>query len=627
MEPPPDQIGLKVGLEIHQQLATNRKLFCGCRPIESDNYTIRFCRKLRLAKSELGGYDPAALFESTKSKTIYYNANPQSSCLVEYDDEPPHALDGDAKQTALIIASALHSNIFNESYVMRKIVIDGSNTSGFQRTMLVAQGGYLQVGGKKVGVQSVCLEEDAAKLLKDADDSREYALDRLGVPLVEIALEPVSGTAVEIKEIALGLGRLLRVTRRVARGLGSIRQDVNVSIAGGGIVEVKGVQQLDQLEKVVTYEVKRQHGLQLIAEKLKKIDLGGLSKKDCMDVTAFFANSGSKVIQKSIGGGSVIFALAVRGFSGMFGYEPYEGIRLGRELGQQVRFFGIGGIFHSDELPNYGIEKAEVESLRQKLGMQKDDGFLIIAGPKDKIEFALDALINRIKSAKDGVPAETRMATQSGETVFLRPRPGSARMYPETDIPPVLVTEDEIQAAKDSVPKPWDQLIAELQKKYGLNLQLAEQIFDSEYLDLFESICDRGQVSPNFVASSLCSTITNLQRQGHDAAKLKQEHIARVFELLGQNKITKESVEMIFEGIMAGKISSPDEFAKTTIDDTELEEFLDRIVSQNIETIKKQGLHSTGLLMGLAMKSFRGRVSGERLSKLLESRITKILEK
>ncbi|MEM3065013.1 MAG: Glu-tRNA(Gln) amidotransferase subunit GatE [Candidatus Nitrosotenuis sp.] len=627
MEPPPDQIGLKVGLEIHQQLATNRKLFCGCRPIESDNYTIRFCRKLRLAKSELGGYDPAALFESTKSKTIYYNANPQSSCLVEYDDEPPHALDGDAKQTALIIASALHSNIFNESYVMRKIVIDGSNTSGFQRTMLVSQGGYLQVGDKKIGVQSVCLEEDAAKLLKDTDDSREYALDRLGVPLVEIALEPVSGTAAEIKEIALGLGRLLRVTRRVARGIGSIRQDVNVSIAGGGIVEVKGVQQLDQLEKVVTYEAKRQHGLQIIAEKLKKIDLGGLSKKDCMDVTAFFANSGSKVIQKSLRGGSVIFALAVRGFSGMFGYEPYEGIRLGRELGQQVRFFGIGGIFHSDELPNYGIEKAEVESLRQRLGLQKDDGFLIIAGPKDKIEFALDALINRIKSAKYGVPAETRMATQSGETVFLRPRPGSARMYPETDIPPVLVTEEELQAAKDSVPKPWDQLIAELQKKYGLNLQLAEQIFDSEYLDLFESICGRGQVSPNFVASSLCSTITNLQRQGHDAAKLKQEHITRVFELLGQNKITKESVEMIFEGIMAGKISSPDEFAKTTIDDAELEEFLDRIVSQNIETIKKQGLRSTGLLMGLAMKSFRGRVSGERLSKLLESRITEILEK
>ena len=227
-EPQIDKIGLKIGLEIHQQLATNKKLFCGCQPIESDVFPLRFSRKLRLAKSEFGRYDPAALFESSKSKTIYYNANPQSSCLVEYDDEPPHELDPHAKKTALIIASALHSTIFDESYVMRKIVIDGSNTSGFQRTMLVSHGGYLQVDDRRVGVQTICLEEDAAKLLKDAEDSREYSLDRLGIPLVEIALEPVSGSPAEIKKIALDLGRLLRVTRRVTRGIGSIRQDVNV---------------------------------------------------------------------------------------------------------------------------------------------------------------------------------------------------------------------------------------------------------------------------------------------------------------------------------------------------------------------------------------------------------------
>jgi glutamyl-tRNA(Gln) amidotransferase subunit E len=292
-----------------------------------------------------------------------------------------------------------------------------------------------------------------------------------------------------------------------------------------------------------------------------------------------------------------------------------------------VRFFGIGGIFHSDELPNYGIERDEVEKLRQTLKLQGNDGFLIIAGPKDKIGFALDALINRIKEAKNGVPAETRMATQSGETVFLRPRPGSARMYPETDIPPVLVSNEELQAAKDNIPRPWEQMISELQKKYGLNPQLAEQIFDSDYLDLFETICTKSKVSPNFVASSLCSTTTNLQRQGLDAAKLKQEHVLRVFELLDENKVTKESVEMIFEGIMSGKFNSPDEFAKTAVDEKELEKFLDDIVNQNIETIKEQGLHSTGLLMGLAMKSFRGKVSGEKLNKLLESRITKILEK
>lgn len=627
-EPDIAEIGLKVGLEIHQQLATNRKLFCRCEPVESDSYSMRFSRRLRLAKSEFGKYDPAALFESSKSKQIYYNANPQSSCLVEYDDEPPHSLDWDAKQTALIIASALKSNIFDETYVMRKIVIDGSNTSGFQRTMLVSQGGHLEIDGKKIGVQTICLEEDAAKLLKDTGDSREYALDRLGIPLVEIALEPVSGSPAEIKEIALGLGRLLRVTRRVTRGIGSIRQDVNVSVSGGGIVEVKGVQQLDQLEKVIFFEARRQHGLQLIAQKLQNVDVSALGKKDSGDVTQFFAGSKSKVIQKSIREGATIRALGVRGFAGMFGYEPYEGIRLGKELGQQVRFFGIGGIFHSDELPNYGIEKDDVERLRGLLKLQKDDGFLIIAGPKDKIEFALDAVINRIKDAKNGVPAETRAATPDGETVFLRPRPGASRMYPETDIPPVLVSEQELENAKKNIPKSWDETISDLQKKYGLNAQLAEQIFDSDYMDLFESICADRQ-NPNFVASVLCSTITNLQRKGLDAALLKQEHIIRVFELLAENKITKESIEMIFESIMSAKIASPDQFVQSssTLDDKELEKFLDSLISDNIKTIKEQGLHSTGMLMGLAMKSLRGKVSGEKISKLLESRVAKILEK
>jgi len=628
VEPQIDKIGLKVGLEIHQQLATNKKLFCGCKPLELEEYPIQFTRRLRLAKSELGKYDPAALFESSKSKQIQYFANPQSSCLVEHDDEPPHKLDQDAKNTALIIASALNSDIFDESYVMRKIVIDGSNTSGFQRTMLVSQGGHIKVDDQNVGVQTICLEEDAAKLLRDTENTREYALDRLGIPLVEIALEPVTGNPAFVKKIALTLGRLLRVTRRVTRGLGSIRQDVNVSVTGGGIVEIKGVQQLDQLEKVILYEAKRQHGLQIIAQKLEKIDLNSISKSQSVDVTSFFADCKSKIIQKSIKDGFLIKALGIKNFSDMFGYEPYEGIRLGKELGQQVRFFGIGGIFHSDELPNYGIEQDYVDKLRTLLKLEKNDGFFIIAGPKDKLEFALDAVINRIKAAKDGVPAETRAATNTGETVFLRPRPGSSRMYPETDIPPVLVNKEELEFAQKNIPKSWDEILSELQKKYGLNLQLAEQIFDSDYLELFESICTEYQ-NPNFVASALCSTITNLQRQGLDQTLLKPEYITRTFELLSDGKIAKESVEIIFESIMSKKIKTPDEFAQSqsSFDDKELEKFLDELVQNNINIIQKQGTHSAGMLMGIAMKSLRGKVSGEKISKTLESKIAKILEK
>jgi len=170
---------------------------------------------------------------------------------------------------------------------MRITVIDGSNTTGFQRTMLVSQGGNLKVNGKKIGVQAVCLEEDAAKLLNDEQNERNYSLDRLGIPLVEIALEPVSTKPSEVKEIALTLGRLLRVTRMVKRGIGSIRQDVNISVMNSGVVEVKGVQQLDQLEKIIGYEAKRQHGLILIGEKIKKLSIT-ITKEDVLDVTEIF---------------------------------------------------------------------------------------------------------------------------------------------------------------------------------------------------------------------------------------------------------------------------------------------------------------------------------------------------
>ena len=623
---PIEQIGLKVGLEIHQQLATNKKLFCNCTPIESDEFTSKFMRKLRATKSELGEYDPAALFESTKSQTIVYFTNPVSSCLVEKDEEPPHSVEISAKKIALLIASSLNSKIFNEIYVMRKIVIDGSNTSGFQRTMLVSQGGNLDVDGKKVGVQSICLEEDAAKLLNDKNSTREYSLDRLGIPLVEIALEPVAAGPAEMKKVALTLGRLLRATKMVTRGLGSIRQDVNVSIMDGGVVEVKGVQQLDQLEKVVQYEATRQHGLQLISEKLKEKKLGKISKNsDVFDITQEFRECKSKIIQKALKENAAIKAIRIKNFAGMFSFSPYEGIRLGKEIGQLVRFFGIGGVFHSDELPNYGIEDVDVKKVKKIADIGDNDSFLLIAAPKSKIDFAIESIINRIEYASKGVPAETRLATQTGETVYLRPRPGASRMYPETDIPPIIVSKNELEMAKKQIPKSWNESISELQNNYKLNLQLAEQIFDSDYLELFEKICDDKNNSPTFVASTLSSTITNLQRQGLNPQLLKNSEILKTFQFLSEGKISKESIEIIFESIMAGKTKSVEEVIQKVslgnIDEDKLNKILDEIIQKNSELIKKQGQRSIGPIMGIAMKELRGKADGETINKLLNKKI------
>ena len=626
-----ENVGLKVGLEIHQQLDTNKKLFCNCTPIESDEYSSKFQRKLRAVKSELGEYDPAALFEKSKSKTIMYYVNPQNSCLVEKDEEPPHNLDKDAKELALIISSSLKSNIFSEIYPMRKTVIDGSNTTGFQRTMLISQGGFIEIDGEKIGVQSICLEEDAAKLLGDKGSIREYSLDRLGTPLVEIALDPVEGKPSKIKKIALSLGKLLRSTKKVTRGIGSIRQDVNISVKdGGAVVEVKGVQQLDQLEKIIEFEAKRQYGMVKIAEKLQNSNFEGVSKDGIFEITDDWKNCQSKIILDALKDNSLIKAIKIQNFAGMFGYSPFEGIRLGKEIGQIVKFYGIGGVFHSDELPNYGIEQNDIVIVKNLLKISENDAFVIIAAPSSKIDFAIESIINRINQAIKGVPAETRLATPNGETVFLRPRPGASRMYPETDIPPILVTKNELEAAENNIPKPWDESLVEIQKKYDLNEQLAEQIFDSQYIDLFEKIVEKTSVNPTFIASILCSSITNLERSGLNSKLLKNEEILKSFEFLKSGKITKESINIIFENIMAEKSRTVEEAIKNTsietIDEVKLEQIIEKIIDENKGIIHNQKERAIGPLMGIAMKELRGNAPGNMVNNLLLKNIKKILE-
>ena len=625
-------VGTKVGLEIHQQLATGKKLFCNCTPIESDEYTSNFTRKLRASKSELGEFDSAVLFESIKSKTMMYYANTQSSCLVESDEEPPHELDSDAKNTALIVSCALKSQIFDEIYPMRKTVIDGSNTTGFQRTMLISQGGFFKVDQMEIGVQSICLEEDAAKILGEKNSVKQYSLERLGIPLIEIATEPFLAEPLQVRKIAQSLGRILKSTKKTKRGLGSIRQDVNVSINDGGVViEVKGVQQLEQLDKVVEYEAKRQHGLLQISKKLKEKNWSYIQARDKKDVTELFLKCSSKIVANAIKNDQKIIAVAFRNLAGIFGYLPYEEIRLGKEVAELVRFFGIGGIFHSDELPNYGIETSHIKSLEKFLEITPNDAFLIIAAPQENIHNIIDQTISRIKYIKDnGIPADTRVATKSGQTKFLRPRPGSARMYPETDIPPIIITKQQRLEAQMNVPEPWHESIKRLQAKYEINQQLAEQIFDSKYFALFEKIIEKTKTDPTFVVSILCSMITNLERSGLDSHLLADSEIFTSFELLEEKKIAKESIEIIFQDIMSAKSKTVEQAIKNTlidsIDDAKLENIIKDIVDKNQEIIQNQKERAAGPLMGMIMKELRGKASGQTINAILLKHIKKKLE-
>lgn len=416
------------------------------------------------------------------------------------------------------------------------------------------------------------------------------------------------------------------------RGLGSIRQDVNVSIKDGGgvVIEVKGVQQLDQLEKVVEYEAKRQHGLLKISKKIKEKNWK-FTDEDKKDITELFSKCKSKIIQNAIKENQKIIAISFKNMAGMFGFSPYEGIRLGKEIAELVRFFGIGGVFHSDELPNYGVEESDLQELKKMAEIKENDAFLILASPEEKIHTIVDQIILRIEHIRDnGIPIDTRLATQSGETKFLRPRPGAARMYPETDIPPIIITKEELSYAQNNIPKSWDDSIKELETKYLINPQLAEQIFDSRYIGLFEKIIKEINTNPTFVASILCSSITNLERSGLDSNLLKNEEILKLFQLLEEGKIAKESIEIIFESIMAGKSKTVEEAMKNasiqSVNEEDLEKIIESIIEKNEGIIKNQKERAIGPLMGIVMKELRGKASGETINSLLSKNIKKKLE-
>ncbi|MDW0184181.1 MAG: Glu-tRNA(Gln) amidotransferase subunit GatE [Nitrososphaeraceae archaeon] len=626
---------LNVGLEIHQQLGSKNKLFCDCKINDSNEYDFTFKRNLRPTQSEMGSYDPAALFESKKIKTVKYQSSKNANCLIESDEEPPKMVNNEALEFVLTISLALNCTIEDELHVMRKIVIDGSNTTGFQRTILVGRNGFLEVEGVRVGIQSVCLEEDAARIInedKREDENKGYSLDRLGIPLIEIALEPISDSPIFVTNVAQTIGRLLRSTKKVTRGLGSIRQDVNISTEDGPVVEVKGVQQLSQLPLVIEYERKRQDALNQIANELKKRKIDESSFIDHVtDVTQLLSKSSSKVVKKILTGDSRFTAFVLRGFKGLLSFEPYPAIRLGKELGDLVKVYGIGGIFHSDELPNYGITPEDVESISAVLRMDKNDAFVLIGGPTKLVNTVLFELFTRIKKAFSGVVPETRSARLDGVTVFSRPKPGASRMYPETDIPYISIDKRKLKQLSQDTPQPWNEIIDQICKKYNINKTLAENIFDSKYFPLFEKIVSHTSISPSFVISKLTEDLVSMEREGYDSSILSEDVLFCLFTELDNSRITKESIPLVIEKLLKNESMDVDEiissFGTESISEEYVDETISKIIHENATVISQKGLDSVGLLMGRCMEVLRGKIDGEKVNKKLIAKLTEYLQK
>ena len=615
----PEELGLVAGLEIHQQLDTATKLFCDSpttlrEPEEAERTITRY---LHPTKSELGEIDDAALEESQVDRTFEYLAY-DSTCLVEEDDEPPHELDEEALEVAMQIADLLDMNVVDQAHVMRKIVIDGSNTSGFQRSTLLAQEGEIETVDGPVGIEDLMLEEESAKRVEETDEGVRYSLDRLGIPLVEIGTKPDISTPEQAREAAQRIGMLLRSTGTVKRGLGTIRQDVNVSIAEGARVEIKGVQALDQIDEIVETEVRRQKELVDIAANLRERDA---AVGDPVDVTDTFADTDSGVIAGALDAGGVVHAVRLASFDGLVGKEIAPDRRLGTELSDHAKRHGAGGIFHTDELPAYGVTQAEVEALREAVDAGAGDAVALVADDPETASLAIDAAAERAETAIEGVPEETRGANDDGTTRYMRPLPGAARLYPETDVPPVEPDPSEVET-----PELLTEKVERYQAEHGLGAGLAEQVAYGRRMPLFESVVADG-VDPTFAATTLESTLTELRRHDVSVEELTDDHLREVLALVEDGELAKEGVgdvlTVLAEQPGLGAEAAVEEAGLSGVDEYEVREAIAEVVERNAEQVEAEGMGAFSGLMGEAMGALRGKADGEVVSDVLREEIQK----
>lgn len=460
------------GLEIHQQL-DSKKLFCDCPSIlRDDPHDIEIKRKLRASAGEGGETDIAAEHETKKDNQFIYHAFSDTTCAVEFDEEPPHDVNKDALNIVLQICKLLKCKTVDEIQVMRKTVVDGSNTSGFQRTMLIGHNGKIETSKGIVRISSVALEEDAARkvgrMMKNPakqkpnkENAVVYSLDRLGIPLVEIVTEPDIKTPEHCKETAEKIGMILRSTGKVKRGLGTIRQDVNVSIKNGNRVEIKGFQDLRHMSTIIENEVKRQN--------------------------------------------------------------------------------------------------------------------------------------------KGKVKSEVRKANPDGKTEFLRPMPGAARLYPETDVKPVEITNKLLKQIE--IPELIDEKILKYEKQ-GLSQELARSLVKSNIdLNNYSYKLDK-----TLIANILVEIPKDLKKRNNIIYTFKEKEFRFILEALELKKINKDSIPTILTDIAEGKTIKLNNY--TQVDEKALEQEIERLIKQNKDL-------TIGALMGIIMKKFSGKVDGKLAASLV----------
>ena len=613
-----EKVGLKCGIEVHQQLDT-RKLFCECASEGAEEPKLELRRRLRAVAGELGEVDAAALHEVLRAKEFHYMVYPHVSCLVEMDCEPPHHMNPEALMIGLTMSAMLNCEIPDEIHVMRKQVVDGSNTTGFQRTAIVGLKGFLQTQRGRVGITNVSVEEEACQILGTDEKSVTYGLDRLSIPLVEIGTGPDIRHPEQAKEVCQAIGMFLRSTGKVKRGIGTIRQDINISVREGARIEIKGAQELRLIPTLAEKEAERQLALIQIMNDLR--DKGFLMiPHEGTDVTQIFAKANSNITR-----GKTTHALKVRGLSGLFKKKLTQTRTLGNEIANYAKVkAGVKGIIHTDEdLEKYSLAK-EFKSLAKFMDAKENDMLVIVSGDESHCKKAISAVADRVNQLLKGVPEETRRALESGDSEYMRPLPGSARMYPETDIPPIPLNRRKLEHIRKNLPELIEDKITRFSKQYKIQEELARQVIQNGMADAFEKGV-KIILEPVLVASTLTSTLTYLRRESVPVDNLTEEHFLHVFKALHEKKFSKEKLPDILKARAENPGLGIEELLKKSgTESIQLEQL--RHIVRDVVSANQQALtlpNPEKALMGLVMEKVRGKISGKLVAEVLKEEVQK----
>jgi len=621
------ELGFRCGLEVHQQLDTARKLFCRC-PV---GYTNRrpdglIVRHMRPTLSELGEYDGTALMEFKTKKEVVYELFRDCVCTYEMDDTPPFPVNQEALDIAIQIALMFNCQIVDELHITRKQYLDGSIPTGFQRTAIVGVEGWIPYRDHKIRIIQLALEEDACREVHDIGHQIRFRTDRLSTPLVEVVTYPDMRTPTEAMEVDEIIGRVLRSSGKVRRGIGATRQDVNVSIQGGTRVELKGINRTGHIKRLTEIEALRQKALLEIRSELR---VRGISSHtlhaEKRDLTEIFRGINHSFISPSIREGGKVGGIKLERFAGILNYNTQPGMTFADELAGRVKVIACldkyPNLVHSDDITCAGLPDSVCEEIKKLFGMRHTDAVVITWGPEVDVATALSEIKIRALEASEGVPNETRQHIGDGITDFERILPGPDRMYPDTDSPPVAITKERLEKLTKDLPEPsykrdrhWKEL--------GLSNELIYALGRSPFAFMFNRLLTKNQNEPRFLAYLFEGYLKHLSRQGKDIVFVTDELLEQLFEIIAGRTLPREAIFVVLGHLAENGKDTPieqifDRLGLVPMKLSQVNAVIDEIVERHKDTKFKSEEHRIEYLIGQVRERIYGRFPVEQIPQLV----------